>query len=272
MAEEDIVGILVVLLERGESWFSRRFGPQALSEAEDLRDAVAAHMEGETSYGSLWDDFQKNPRELVGEMTGALEAVEESQPAVARILNARLQAWREALPGSRRSNAAARDDVEPPGDEIPDMPTLESDAFQRADGEYLYGNLQRGYDRIDEDTDEDEEATGLRIEELEVISEEEPEGVAPLFDRLMLAVEGEASIDRDARNELEQVLQALRVEAFDTERSGPEELVRYLRAVMDLSHKIGRMTVDGLRALRDQDRTLREALERIDAQERNRSR
>ncbi|MHB0856820.1 MAG: hypothetical protein ACYC5M_04540 [Anaerolineae bacterium] len=269
MAEEDIVGILVMLLDRGAEWIDRRFGPQALAEAEDLMAVMEAYLERETAYSALWDDFLADPRALVVEMTGALETLAESEPSLSRVLNAHLQAWRQAAPRSQPTNAAGLDDVEPRGDEIPDVPTLESDMFEQPGGAYSYANLDRDLDSTDEDAEEDEEVIGLNIEELETVSEGEPNGVPQLFDRLMMAVEAETSIDRDARTKLEQLLQALRVEAFNAGRSEPEELAGHLRAVMHLSPQIGRMTIEGMRSLREDDLTLRAALALVGARERN---
>jgi hypothetical protein len=73
---------------------ARQVGTQAVSVAQDIEAFLAARLEEDAEQESLWERFLQEPENLVGELIGALAALAEADPALARRLGALVEEYR----------------------------------------------------------------------------------------------------------------------------------------------------------------------------------
>jgi hypothetical protein len=242
MSVEQAVRILRAFYQDDARTFASA-DPRALSAAEDLASLLEARLGQESPYVSLWADFQADPEGTATQLTGALEALVEADPAFGRRLEGFVREWRPmtAWPGSspRQALQDALGTAKVWGTTIP----LEADP-EVGHGAYLYGNLRPGSvkagDRGGEVSDQIE---GLdHVEQLGLT----PSRVSQLRDDLYAAVESHPGLDpllqRDLTAELEDAL----VEAAKGEAADAERLERRLRNIERMHPDILRVLLDRL--------------------------
>lgn len=217
------------------------YGPEAVSAARDLASMLSARLGEESPYVTLWADFEADPRGTAAQLTGALEALVEADPALGRRLEGFVREWEPVSgpPGSAHDPAAQEvvGEDEAWGSTVALEPN--PDVGQ---GAYLYGNLEPGSVTVENGG----EGGMARIEGLDHVERLglDPSRVRQLRDDLYGAIESHPGIDpvleRDLKGELEDALD----EAAMGERADADRLGRNLR-------NIGRMHPDILRALLD---------------------
>ena len=95
MSVQEVTRTIRSYLEEGEDTFRERYGPEAVTAIEDLITMLKLRLEEESVYASLWDEFVAEPRATEDELTGALGALIEADPALAERLEAFMEEYHD---------------------------------------------------------------------------------------------------------------------------------------------------------------------------------
>jgi hypothetical protein len=148
MSESQVTRLMAEFLSDNGISMASRDGPQAATAAQDMVDYVQTRLRHESSYGSLWEAFERAPDETAEEMEGTLEAMVEADGEFAMRLNGFLEEYNLAVAPSdvqrmRRAQATAGGEGVVPGSgsTIPqaDSTFQAEDEDVEREGMYLYG-------------------------------------------------------------------------------------------------------------------------------------
>jgi hypothetical protein len=241
MSAQQTVRLLGALVREGEPAFEEQFGPQAVSAAQDMAALLENRLDQESPYVSLWADFRADPDGTASQLTGALEALVEADPALGRRLEGFVRECYSisGAPGIR-PDANLQDAV---GEDKAWGRTvaLEPDP-DVGQGEYLYGNLAPG-------AVEARSVKGQPMDWPEGLDHIVRVGLAPpqvpqLLTELYAAIDTHPEIDPITQQDLKAELTDVLDEAALGVQADAAQLGRHLR-------NIGRMHPDILQALLD---------------------
>jgi hypothetical protein len=212
-----------------------------VSAAQDLASLVRFRLGQESPYVSLWADFEADPDAMSAELTGAMEALVEADPALGRRLEGFVREWRPVTgpPGAESTPAALEIGVT--GEDSRRTIALEANE-DVGKGAYLYGNLEPGtVAPVGGAVREIDRAEG--VEHIETIGVD-PSRVARLLDDMYRAIETHPGIDPVLEKDLKAELEEAVAQASKGDEADEDQLARHLR-------NIGRMHGDILKALLD---------------------
>jgi hypothetical protein len=244
MSVQKGVQIVQNYLEDGGAGLERRYGSEAATAAQDLVALLKARLQEESVYASLWDQFEAEPRQTADELTAALEALVEADPALSRRMEAFLEEYHRVVSGA----ASEEEDSEI---QDADAGRRGGDAYQLLDspgdysdaGTYLYGNLRPGAGSASEAAEAEVLSEGgVDVE----IAAPDVSQVAALFEELYALVDGyegaSLSVKRDLRTELEQ----LEMDVAGGEEEYEEFISNRLCAVERLDPGVYRLVIEKL--------------------------
>lgn len=106
MAEkaQEIVDVVAKVIPDGGTALARQHGMEALAKAQELEAAVAEAAKAQPLYESVWQQFQTAPQQQRPMLIGMIQTIEQSDPALAKRLDALLAAYQEASRDSTRIN------------------------------------------------------------------------------------------------------------------------------------------------------------------------
>ena len=242
MAVQIVVRILRQFMQDDEATLERRYGPQAVALAQELRSMLAVRLREESPYAALWEQFENQPQTAAAELTGALEALVEADPAVARRLHTFVEDWRR-LVGSLEARMAHRrmeeQDLLIAGD-VPSPTTAPADAHDMGGGAYLYGNVGAGRvstARAVRGVNDGYEGR-FPVEGMELNVAE----VTPIFEPVEAAVKTHPYISSAAEARLKVELAEVQVQVARGDQADVEKMAHHL-------HNIGRLAPDILEIL-----------------------
>lgn len=152
MPVQEITRILTSFATEDETALVNRYGEEARSIADDMARLLASRLSKDTPYVSLWEHFRADPEANAPELNGALEALVEADPGLARRLDDFLKRYRRStMPTANRGDFIANEaqDVE---EEDPESLAVTGDSrarngdFER--GAYLYGDTLSGRETV----------------------------------------------------------------------------------------------------------------------------
>ncbi len=241
MTERDLVRILRDLFIDNGKTMERRDGPEALTAAQELADIVSFHLVNEAGYDWLWDDFKREPARNTAELTGALEALEEADPALALQLSSLLGDYYNALGPIPDRLPTPEGDAHPEEkagyNDIEDRPDWTQASDYNEEGTYLYGNVQTGTVQIEQEFREGgvepEQEVNLPREGVGgLVSEAE---LDTLMDPLKTAVEERTNMSAaDKEKLLAELSEVHRLVAAGAD-AGPALLVHHFRTIEQIA-------------------------------------
>lgn len=177
-----------------------RYGLEAATLAGDLRDLVQARLQQESPYAGLWLQFEAAPRGHQAEVTGALEALMDADPALVRRLDGLLAAFNQATapPTQARTGSGQQDLVA--GEEIPPDMTPPGERSRTGDfarGAYLYGDTYETLERVSTERGEARPLRGM-----DQASIPDATTLTGLFAQLRQAITEHEGLDGAAKAEL----------------------------------------------------------------------
>jgi hypothetical protein len=242
MAVQKVVRILRQLMQDDDrATLERRYGPRAVTLAQQLKCMLAIRFREESPHAALWEQFENQPQMVAAELTGALEALLEADPALAKRLDAFIEDWRR-LAGSLEARMAHRrmeeQDLLIAGD-VPSPTAAPADAYDVGREAYLYGNVRAGRAST---------TSGVRavngelgrfpVEGMELNVVE----VAPIFEFVEAAVKTHPDVNSAAEAQLKVELAELQAQVARGDQVDVDKMVHHL-------HTIGRLVPDILEIL-----------------------
>lgn len=136
---EVVVGYLTSYYRDGGAELAEQFGDQAPALAGEMGQMLQEFLNSETPFGSLYDEYQRDPESNEAELIGALEVLDESVPEVTIRLQGYMAAFHEL------EQPGVRDVVETSEPEdtlnIPEIQAVDSnDDMEEDDDEYIEDN------------------------------------------------------------------------------------------------------------------------------------
>ena len=255
MAVQEIVRRLTEYVRDDGETIRRRDGPQAVTLIEDLRDVLVVHLREESPYSELWDEFRSDPEDTSAELTGALEALVEAEPALAKRMDGFMERYRRLSAAPRVAPLRSAEDdltvagkplettvtVEDTSVDVPHTPTAPADAGI-GEGTYLYGNMESGTPSVQKGI----EFTGLGIRGQVIdISGRQPE-LNLLFDQIVSGVEARADLNSAAKDELKAALRGVESQLAAGEEIDEAALVQDLSYIHQIDPDVLDMLVSEL--------------------------
>jgi hypothetical protein len=241
MSVRQAVRILQALVHDDGLALERRHGSRAVSAAQDLASLFKVRLGQGSPYVSLWADFEADPGGMAAQLTGAIEALVEADPALGRRLEGFVREWRPVTgtPGARRIPAGrkvlGKDKV------LGTTVALEPDE-DVGKGAYLYGNLKPS--SVAPVSGAGRTIDGIEgIDHIEVV-DIDPSRAALLFNDMCVAVETHPGIDSVLEKDLEAELEEVMTQVTKGNAADKDRLARRLQ-------NIGRMHPDILQTLLD---------------------
>jgi len=244
MPIQEVVPIIRSYLEDDGATLEQRHGPQAVMAAQGLAALLKARLEEETAYVSLWDQLEAEPQQTATKLAGALEALVEADPALARRMEAFMEEYRRATPRTvfeQRTSEERGTDTAPRGGSTY-RPVDTPGDYTKA-GTYLYGNLHPGITSQSKVSEEELRAEGNAEAAAVDVSQ-----VVSLFQELHALVEGyegpSPAIKRSLQAELERVAKDVVEEGGNGEYE--ESIINHLGAIERLSPHIYQLVIEKL--------------------------
>jgi hypothetical protein len=97
MAVRQVVRIVRDYVQDNGVLLEQRYGPRAVTVAQDIKSLLAACLRDGSAYESLWSRFEVEPQTATGELIGALEALIEADPALVKRLNGFIEEFHRAI-------------------------------------------------------------------------------------------------------------------------------------------------------------------------------
>jgi hypothetical protein len=242
MAVQTVVRILGQFMQDDEATLERRYGPQAVALAQELESMLAIRLREESPYATLWQQFESQPQTAAAGLTGALEALVEADPALARRLEAFVEEYHRLMGSSEELRARRRMEEQElliAGD-VPRPTTAPADAYDVGGGTYLYGNVGAGRVSTAEDVRgvSDGYEGRLPVEGMELNIAE----VASIFEPVEVALKTHPDISSAVEAQLKVELAEMQAQVARGDQAEVEKMVHHL-------HNIGRLAPDILEIL-----------------------
>lgn len=142
MAVNEVVRVMRDYIEDDGARLEQTYGPEAVLAVADMKDLLATRLTEESAYGVLWERFEADPRAVSVELVGALEALTEADPGLAKRLNGFMEAFHRVEAGDKIETFAPMPDKSPVGGGVPDTTdTSQDEEIVREEGTYLYGDV-----------------------------------------------------------------------------------------------------------------------------------
>jgi hypothetical protein len=228
VAVQEIVRILRDHIQNGGVTLRRRYGARAGTVAEDIRSLLAARLRKESAYASLWDRFEIEPQTVAAELTGALEALLEADPALAKRLNGFIEEYHRAIAPSRNRSLSDGTAESPIRGGIPDTPFTAKDDTEASGRAYLYGNIRSSSTA----------SIGRGVQGRQVYfagkTRSNALDINVLWDQLQTTVDGQDDLDAAVRSSLKDELRKLLAQVRRADEDKTEILVRHLQNIRKL--------------------------------------
>lgn len=286
MSVNDAVRLLRIYLEEGPEGLRTRFGSDAIAVAEDIEQLMEEQVGEDTTYVSLWDAFQRNPGANTAELIGALEAMIESDPVLARRLDRFLEEY-----------YAAMQETADVGDETPDLETTEAaeisftdledtevrdsyltepdttertDALQRpespetrepyypdtatliehetvaGEGTYLYGNVKGSNEPVGRSIGVDTFDFGEEIIDVEL---ENISGLPGFLDAILRSMDEAPDVEGEQRQQIEEEIAALRQQIGQGDAADPQTITEHFRKLRNVAPNVAEALLQALETL-----------------------
>jgi hypothetical protein len=129
-------------LEDGADSLEAEHGAEAVTVAQDLAEILEQRLSEESAYVSLWPRFAEDPSAVAPQLTGALEALVEADPAFAKRLNGLMEEFHRVIGPFRARATGPRSRKSPVGGGVPDTTYTTQDDAYADENEYLYGDVR----------------------------------------------------------------------------------------------------------------------------------
>ncbi len=234
MSVREVVRIVRSYLEDEGATLERRHGSQAVTVAQDLATLLETRLQEETAYISLWDQVEVQPQQTAMKLAGALEALVEADPALARRMEAFLDEYRRVIASVSPEREAPRRGT---GTYTPpDGPGTYSE-----DGTYLYGNLRPGVTSRSE-VGEGELPAAADVETAALDTSQ----VISLFQEMYVLVEEHEVPSPAIKRKLRAKLERVATDIVAGEEEYETSMIDHLRAVERLSPPVYRVVIEKL--------------------------
>jgi hypothetical protein len=222
VAVQEVVRILRDHIQDDGVTLRRRYGTQADAVAEDMRSLLAARLRRESAYASLWDRFEIEPRTVAAELTGALEALLEADPALAKRLNGFIEEYHRAIAPSGAPSLNGSPTESPVGGSVPDTTSIAGDDTDTGGGTYLYGNVRS--------SSVASIGRGLRGGQVRFADAGGPNAldIDLLWDQLQTTVDGRHDLDAAVRSSLKDELRKLLAQILRADEDNAKALTHHL--------------------------------------------
>ncbi len=245
----DIVNLLVNYHLKQRNRAGR--APNSLGDpvVSEIDRYVQAQLEEHTGFITLYEAFQANPTGASAELTGALEAIIEGDPAVRQTLNALMDEYdivtRTETPGIETEENAEAAQEEENLDAI-ELPGTENRIVDQTDdyfeGEYLYGtaNTRRGSESegrvidVNEDVSAGLSADSDDLNELGMHTEQIP----GIFTQVSVAVQEHPNLSPSVKDQILRRLDAIAAQVALEEGANLKIIQINLDAIQRLSPDI----------------------------------
>jgi hypothetical protein len=261
MPIQEIVEIVGTYLGDGGATLERRDGSQAVMVAQDLAALLKAGLQEESVYASLWDQFEAEPQQTATELAGALEALIEADPALARRMEAFLEEYHRAAAHIPTEEGVSEEEAleeqaleqEAAGATQPEggpYQPVDSPGDYNESGTYLYGNLRPGVDSLDELGEEEEvpveDVDEMAVEDVDEMIAPDVSQVVSLFQGLYAIVEGYQGLDPATRQSLRAELEQMATDVAEGRDEYEVFISTHLCAIEDLNPEIYRLVIERL--------------------------
>ncbi|MGC9347690.1 MAG: hypothetical protein ACP5JG_06100 [Anaerolineae bacterium] len=264
MAVQEIARLLRIRAEEEREGLRRRYGADAAAVAEDISDLLAIRLQEESPNSALWEDFQRAPRDRLAELIGALEAIVEADPALARRMDAFLNEFHEAMQTSAAQEAGETERVveAAPPEGAPNLPKPGTPAAREpyypdtatqldhesvaGDGTYLYGNVKGGQQEVGRSIGVDTFDFGERVRAVQL---KNLSGVPTFFDELFSTFEEISDLPLNRKLEIQAALQELKEEIRRDEEADQERITQRLLMLRDKAPDVAEAVMQALEAI-----------------------
>jgi len=263
MAVQEVVSVLRTLLQDNGETLRARHGAEVVAAVQDIERLLSKRLQQESAYASLWDRFKENPQGLAMQLTGALEAMVEADPALARRLDAFVREYHEVIAPPDVEQAQTGNEVMAVGGDVldtalkpvevaeeenrgPYAPDTASDTRFNASverGTYLYGNVKGGKEDVGR-------AVGVEVFDFgrraEIVNLVDVRGVGRLFEQLTRAVSEHPAIDDALKKEVVAELQSAESQVRQTEDADSAILAQHLHKLQEMAPDIADILLNAL--------------------------
>ncbi len=222
---------------------------------------LQAQLEEHTGFITLYEAFQANPQGTSAELTGALEAIIEGDPAVRETLNALMDEYyivtKTEGAGIKPSNAEEAEEEEENLDSE-ELPGTETEIVDQTDdyfeGEYLYGtaNTRRGSESEGRVIDVNEDVSMGLSEDSDDLAElgMHTERIPSAFTQVSVAVQDHPDLPPPVKDLILRHLDVIAAQVALEEGANMKIIRKNLRAIQRLSPDIMNVLMDaeGFRA------------------------
>ncbi len=260
MAVNEVVRVMRDYIEEDGARLEQTYGPEAVLAAADMKELLAERLTEESAYGALWERFEADPEAVGVELVGALEAMIEADPALAKRLNEFIEAFHQVQAGDQARTFAPMPEKSPVGGGVPDTTyTSQDEEMVVEEGAYLYGDVPTS------DVTSVGSGVGGQRNFWEMALEGATTDINLLFDRLQATVERHEDLDSTRRADLKEALKRILAEVLMAEGTVDiDALARHLRTVRRIDVDLYRLLLHHLSTLaEDLDPLVAEAVARM---------
>jgi hypothetical protein len=259
MAVQEIVRLLRDQIQDDGVTLRRRHGPQAVTVAEDIKSLLAARLQKEPAYASLWSRFEDEPQAMTAELTGVLEALVEADPALVKRLNGFIEEFHQVIAPPRARLLGPSPVKSPVGGGVPDTTFTAEDDTDTGRGAYLYGNV-----RSSKVTSIGRGVRGRRVPIATVVGPDAVD-VKLLFEQLRATVKERSDLDAPVKSKLEDELQGMLTQIISADGGDVKAFTHHLQNIRRLDLDIFEVVLDQLTSLAsDLGPVAREAVKQVE--------
>ena len=211
MPAVEVTDILRSLVQEGGDRLERRTSLGTRTVVEEMRDLVIDRLREDAVYAGLWEEFREDPDAAEAEFTGALEAMVEADPGLAKRLRSFVNQYQRSLRvrPRRRQRSWDRHTGDLPVPEDAEGFMVTGTAKDRhgdfEEGAYLYGDTLSGQEAIGDsgqDVDLEEAILASRGAKSTV-------GRPDFFEQLAGDLDEHPDLDDEERQEIEEDLDVI---------------------------------------------------------------
>lgn len=243
MTVRKAVNILREFAQDEAETLTERYGPEAVSLAQDMQEILRLRFEQEVKLAmrSLWRGFQEAPDDTAEELIGALEAMVEAEPSLGRRLNAFVENFYELTASRGEESATLASQNLTATDVTPDTTVTSGEKYNKGEGEYLYGNVKAGTQSLDE------EVGAVEVREPRAPVTIDAETLPAFFGHLREAVDTHPDLSPEQKSLLLERLQEVETLLPEGATAPATPLSEHLAQIREMSPDIAERLRHGLR-------------------------
>jgi hypothetical protein len=211
MPAAEVTDILKSLVQEGGDRLEHRTSLETRTVVEEMRDLVVDRLQEDAVYAGLWEEFRSDPDDAEAEFTGALEALLEADPGLAKRLRSFLNQYQRSLrarPRRPQRPWEGRDRDLPVPEDAEGFLVTGTAKDRHGDfeeGAYLYGDTLSGQEAIgDSGQDMDREEAILAAQ-----GSESTIGRPDVFERLADDLDEYPGLDDEDRQQVQEDLDTI---------------------------------------------------------------